>query len=229
MTTYAVVLGGGGLAGFAWEVGLLVGLADTGVDVRDANLFVGTSAGSVVATLATSGRSWEELFQRQVDPALQSREVSPQVDFQKIIDDFGHAFEDGGSSAEILRRIGALSLAFPYAISKSERRNVIASRLPVDSWPKNRVEVVAVDAISGERTVFTKESGVNIVDAVTASCALSYIWPTATIGDRKYIDGGFYSMANLDLAAGFDRVLVLQPDVPPFPVIETLDEQRARL
>jgi NTE family protein len=45
-----LVLGGGGIAGTAWGTGLLSGLAPAGVDVRDADLVVGTSAGSVVAT-----------------------------------------------------------------------------------------------------------------------------------------------------------------------------------
>ncbi len=67
MTTHALVLGGGGIGGISWEMGLLVGLAEAGVDVRSADLFVGTSAGSIVATLTSSGRSWEELLQRQVE------------------------------------------------------------------------------------------------------------------------------------------------------------------
>jgi NTE family protein len=59
-------------------------------------------------------------------------------------------------------------------------------------------------------------------------CSL-YAWPPATINQRRYIDGGCYSIANLDLADGFDKVLVPQPDLPPFPYLETLDEQRKRL
>jgi NTE family protein len=88
---------------------------------------------------------------------------------------------------------------------------------------------VAVDAFSGERTIFKRESGVGLVDAVLASCAVPYVWPPVTINQRRYIDGGCYSMANLDLAAGFDKILVLQPDIPPFAVMENLDEQIERL
>lgn len=228
MTTRALVLGGGGVAGIAWETGLLVGLAEAGIDVRNADLFVGTSAGATVAAQITSGLTLDELFQRLVDPALQTHELALQPDFQKMLADFRHAFQEGGTAAEILQRIGALALAAPTA-SEAQRREVIVSRLPVHSWPQSRVEIVVVDAFSGERTIFTRDSGVELVDAVMASGALPYAWPPVTINQRRYIDGGCYSIANLDLAAGFDKILVLQPALPPMPLIESLDEQRERL
>ncbi len=141
---------------------------------------------------------------------------------------FTRAFKEGGTSAEIMQRIGAQALAVP-TVSEVQRRQVLVSRLPGYSWPQSRLEIVAVDAFNGQRTIFKRESGVELVDAVMASCALPYVWPPATIKQRRYIDGGCYSIANLDLAAGFDKVLVLQPDMPPFPFLESLDEQRERL
>jgi NTE family protein len=228
MITRALVLGGGGVAGIAWETGLLVGLAEAQVDLRNADLFLGTSAGSTVAAQITSGLPLDALFQRQVDPALQAQELAPQPDFQKMIADCTRVLKEGGTSSEILQRLGALALAAP-TVAETERRTVIISRLPVQSWPQNRLDIVAVDAFSGERTIFTRESGVDLVDAVTASCAVPYVWPPATVNQHRYIDGGCYSLANLDLAAGFNKILVLQPDVPPFPVLESLDEQRERL
>jgi NTE family protein len=57
MTTHALVLGGGGEAGVAWEIGLLAGLAQRGVDLRDADVVIGTSAGAIVGTLLLSGRT----------------------------------------------------------------------------------------------------------------------------------------------------------------------------
>jgi NTE family protein len=228
MTTHALVLGGGGIAGIAWETGLLVGLAEAGIDIRNADLFVGTSAGANVSAQITSGLALDELFQRQVDPALQAHELVSQPDFEKMLAEFTRAFKEGGTGSEILQRIGALALAVPTA-PEAQRREVIVSRLPVQSWPQSRLEIVAVDAFSGERTIFKRDSGVELVDAVMASSALPYARPPATINQRRYIDGGCYSIANLDLAAGFDKVLVLQPDLPPFPYLETLDEQRERL
>ena len=228
MTTHALVLGGGGVAGISWETGILVGLAHAGIDVRNADLFLGTSAGSNVAAMITSGLSLDELFQRLVDPALQSHELALQPDFGKMLADFTRAFKEGGTGSEILQRIGALALAVPTA-PEAQRREVIVSRLPVHGWPQSRLEIVAVDAFSGERTLFKRDSGVELVDAVMASSALPYAWPPATINQRRYIDGGCYSIANLDLAAGFDKVLVLQPDLPPVPFLESLDGQIERL
>jgi NTE family protein len=228
MTTHALVLGGGGIAGIAWETGLLVGLAEAGIDIRNADLFVGTSAGANVSAQITSALALDELFQRQVDPALQAHELSSQPDFEKMLAEFTRAFKEGGTGSEILQRIGALALAVPTA-PEAQRREVIVSRLPVHSWPQSRLEIVAIDAFSGERTIFKRDSGVELVDAVMASSALPYAWPPATINQRRYIDGGCYSIANLDLAAGFDKVLVLQPDLPPFPFLESLDEQIERL
>lgn len=228
MTTRALVLGSGGVAGIAWETGLLVGLAEAGVDLRNADLFLGTSAGATVAAQITSGLPLEELFQRQVDPVLQAQEWAPRPDFQKVHADFARIMQEGGSRSEILQRLGALALAAPTE-AETERRNIILSRLPVQNWPQSRLEIVAVDAFSGERTIFKRESGVDLVDAVMASCAVPYVWPPATINQHRYIDGGCYSLANLDLAAGFNKILVLQPDVPSFPLPESLDVQRERL
>src|SRR3984885_15307612 len=73
----ALVLGGGGVAGIAWTTGLLFGLSEQGVDLRDAELIVGTSAGAAVAAQLGSPLSLGELFQRQVDLALQTREITP--------------------------------------------------------------------------------------------------------------------------------------------------------
>jgi NTE family protein len=226
--TKALVLGGGGIAGISWETGILVGLAHAGIDVRNADLFLGTSAGSNVAAQITSGLSLDELFQRQVDPALQAHELASQPDFTKMLADFTRAFAEGGTHSAIMQRAGALALAAP-TMSEAQRREVIVSRLPVHSWPESRLEIVAVDAFSGERTIFTRESEVELVDAVMASSSLPYVSPPATVNQSRYIDGGCYSMANLDLAAGFDKILVLQPDIPPFAILESLEEQIERL
>jgi NTE family protein len=181
-----------------------------------------------VTAQITSGLTMDELFQRQVDPALQAKELPASPNFPQMIADFTRIMKEGGASTEILQRIGAVALSTP-TVTEAERRAVIVSRLPVHNWPQSRLEVVAIDAFSGERIVFNRESGVDLVDAVTASCAVPCVWPPVTIGNHRYIDGSCYSMANADLASGFDKVLVLQPDISPFPLPESLDEQVERL
>jgi NTE family protein len=203
----ALVLGGGGVAGISWMVGVLVGLADAGVDVSDADTVIGTSAGSVAGALLLTAA--DSMWGRQVDPDLHAGEIFASVDLDEMAERFGAAVA-GTSSEEGLRAaIGAMALA-TETVPEDVRRAVIASRLPVSTWP-DALRVTTVDATSGELAVLDATSGVDLVDAVAASCAVPGIWPPATIDGRRYIDGGVRTTLNADLAAGADVVLVLAP------------------
>ena len=88
-------------------------------------------------------------------------------------------------------------------------RAMVAARLPSQHWPQRTVLITAVDAQTGEPVVFDRHSGVDLADAVAASCASGLPY---RIGDSRYIDGGYRrSSENADLAAGYGRVLVLSP------------------
>ena len=210
MSGQALVLGGGGVAGIAWTTGLLAGLASHGQDLTGAEPIVGTSAGATVAAQVTSGVSLDELFARQADPARQTMEIPAEIDMEKFVADFGAAFEDATSPAEVRQRVGALALA-AETVSEVDRRAVIAARLPSHDWPAQRIVLVAVDAETGEPRLFDRASGVPLVDAVAASCAVPGIWPPTTIDGRRYIDGGVRSGENADYAAGATRVTVVAP------------------
>jgi NTE family protein len=209
----ALVLGGGGVAGIAWMTGVLAGLADAGQDVTGADLLVGTSAGATVAAQVGSGLPLDALFARQVEPALQSREISVELDMETFAAEFG-ALLTGVTSAESAqeaqRRAGAFALA-ARTVPEAERRAAVRSRLPSPEWPSRRMLLVAVDAQTGQTHVFDRQSGVDLIDAVAASCAVPGIWPPVTIGDRRYIDGGARSNDSADLAAGAARIVVLSP------------------
>lgn len=226
MTRRGVVLGGGGVAGIAWETGLLTGLAEAGKSVLDADLLIGTSAGSTVAAQVTSGVPLPDLYQRQVDPARQVPELPAVLDAEAIGALFGSAYAEATSPLDMRRRIGALALEAP-TVPEAERRAVIAARLPSHSWPAGDLRIVAVDAHSGEERVFDRNSGVDLVDAVAASCAVPATWPTVTIGAHRYIDGGIRSAENADLAVGCERVLVVH--VMEVPDATDLAEQVAKL
>ncbi|UOZ09256.1 patatin-like phospholipase family protein [Amycolatopsis sp. WQ 127309] len=210
MSGQALVLGGGGVAGIAWTTGLLAGLAGHGQDLTGADLIVGTSAGATVAAQVTSGVALEDLLARQADPARQTPEIPAEIDMEKFVADFGAAFEDTGSPAEVRQRVGELALS-AETVSEADRRAVIAARLPSHDWPEQRIVLVAVDAETGEPRQFDRESGVSLVDAVAASCAVPGIWPPTTIDGRRYIDGGVRSGENADYAAGATRVTVVAP------------------
>jgi NTE family protein len=210
MIRQALVLGGGGVAGIAWTTGLLAGLAGHGQDLTGADLIVGTSAGATVAAQVGSGVPLDELFARQADPARQTPEIPVEIDMEKFVEDFGAAFADGGSPAEVRQRVGEFALA-AETVSEADRRAVIAARLPSHDWPAQRIVLVAVDVGTGEPRLFDRASGVPLVDAVAASCAVPGIWPPTTIDGRRYIDGGVRSGENADYAAGATRVTVVAP------------------
>jgi NTE family protein len=209
--TRALVLGGGGVAGVAWELGILTGLHDAGVDVRGADIIIGTSAGSVVGAQISSGTELESLFASQLTPVEQTKERAVAFDSTQLMEAFSRAIAESGPDVKAIRtRIGAYALAAP-TIPEAERRAIIESRLPVHTWPHQRLLIVAVDTATGEEYVIDRGSGVSLVDAVAASCAVPGIWPPVTIAGRRYMDGGVRSATNTDLARGYDRILILNP------------------
>src|SRR6201985_3333949 len=88
---------------------------------------------------------------------------------------------------------------------------MVAARLPRAEWPDRPMIVVAVDARTGELAAFDRDSGVDLVDAVTASTALPGFAPTHNINGIRYINGGVRSAENADLASGYANVVVLSP------------------
>lgn len=207
MTRTALVLGGGGVTGIAWELGILKGLADAGVDLTTADLVVGTSAGSVVGAQITSGQSVDDLYEAQLAPA--DHEIGASLSRLTMLRMVPPILLPG-SGRQKRARIGAMSMrAHPPGGAK--RIDVIRSRIGVESWPARELKVTAIEAESGSFTVFDKDSGVDIVHAVAASCAVPLVWPAVTIDGKHYIDGGMRSTANVDLAKGADAVVVIAP------------------
>ncbi|SBT41421.1 patatin-like phospholipase family protein [Micromonospora auratinigra] len=223
--TRALVLGGGGVTGVAWEWGLLAGLAGRGVDVSDADLVVGTSAGSVVGAQLCSGTPVRESYEAQLRPP---RAELPARLGAGVLLRWAWAGARGGDAVRARARVGAMALA-ARTPSEQSRRAVLAARLAGARWPARRLLVTAVDAASGEFVVFDADSGVSLLDAVGASCAVPGVWPPVTIGARRYVDGGVRSAVNADLAAGADAVLVLAPVTAGFGPMPRLSAQVAAL
>lgn len=208
-----LVLAGGGLAGIAWETGVLMGIADEAPDAARALLAaevsLGTSAGSTVAAQLSSGRSLDELYSRQLADA--EYELDSGVDIDDIAALFSQALsEPGASLAQRLIRIGAVALS-TQTVPEALRRNVIEHRLPSHEWPECDLRVTAIDTATGELVVFDRHSGIGLVDAVAASCAVPGVWPPVTIGGRRYMDGGVGSTVNVGAAADCAAVVVLVP------------------
>ncbi len=208
-----LVLAGGGLAGIAWEIGILRGVEDEAAETArlllDSDAIIGTSAGSAVAAQLGSGLSLDDLYERQIAGA--SKEIDPDVDIEDITELFLNALSDPDATKEQkLQRIGAVARS-TATVSEAVRRDVIAQRLPSHDWPDRDLRITAIDIGTGELVTFDRTSGVELVDAVAASCAVPGAWPPVTIGERRYMDGGVGSTMNLSLAADCDTVVVLVP------------------
>ena len=207
MTSTALVLGGGGVTGIAWELGILKGLADEGVDLAAADLVVGTSAGSVVGAQITSGYSLDELYAGQLEPT--DTEIGAELSRLTILR-LVPPMLIPGSQQKKLARVGKMAMR-AHPPGGADRIEVIRSRIGIEKWPDRDLRVTAVEAESGEFVVFDRDSGVDIVHAVAASCAVPLVWPAVTIDGLHYVDGGMRSTANADLARGADAVVVIAP------------------
>jgi NTE family protein len=208
----ALVLGGGGITGIAWEIGLLTGLADAGVDLTGADLVVGTSAGSVVGAQLTAGAPLEMLFERQLEPP--TGEKVARMTRSALARYAWAMLRSRGKDVDFRRRIGAIALGAEKAgltPSEEERLQIIGSRLVTAAWPERALVLTAIDAETGEFRTFDRSSGVPLLQAVAASCAVPGVYPPVTIDGRRYVDGGMRSAANADLAADCERLVVLAP------------------
>jgi NTE family protein len=216
-TRRALVLAGGGIAGIAWETGVLRGIADespaAAQRLLDSDVLVGTSAGSAVAAQIGSGATLDSLFDRQV--AETSHEIDSGVDFDTItelfLDALAAPYDDSANrTRQQMQRIGAVALG-TKTVPEPVRRQVIAQRLPSHDWPARALRITAIDTATGELVVFDSGSDVELVDAVAASCAVPGAWPPVTMAGRRYMDGGVAGSVNLDVARDCDAAVVLVP------------------
>jgi NTE family protein len=209
----ALVLSGGGSVGIAWEIGVAAGLARLGVDVRDADFIVGTSAGSAVGAQLALRRDLEDLVGRQravrTSAPGSSGNGADGAGRERMAELFAvlaRAMTGDKPAAARRAEIGRFALA---ADALPEDQFVAAFRyLNGQPWPA-RFACTAVDALSGEFAVWNAEASIELDRAVASSCAVPGLFAPITIKGRRYIDGGFRSGTNADLASGHDRVLII--------------------
>jgi NTE family protein len=214
--TRALVLGGGGPVGIAWEAGLLAGLAESGVDLAAADFIVGTSAGSFVGSQVAGGRAAKAIAEAILAEANRprpapsgggERPAAPNLAllFQKMQE----AASGEREPAAVRREIGAFALE----AKTIDEATFIASfgrslSEGGSGWPPS-FACTAVDAETGEFVVWKADSGVGLAQGVASSCSVPGVYPPITINGRRYIDGGMRSATNADLAAGHDVVVVV--------------------
>ena len=230
----AVVLGGGGVLGAAWMIGALAALEQTyGWNPGDAEVLVGTSAGSVLAGLLGCGVSVETLVNHQRGIPAPG---DPQVDFEPD-DASGGPLPPRpklgiGSTALLARAVRNPRRMPPLAVlsglaprgrgSLEAVTALVASAVELagadSGWaPHPATWIVAMDYETGRRVPFGRPGAppATLAEAVTASCSIPGWYPPVSIGGRRYVDGGALSPTSLDLVAGrgLDEVIVLAPMV----------------
>ena len=206
----ALILGGGGPVGIAWECGVLLGLRDRGVDLSQAGRIVGTSAGSIVGTHLAVAGSVEELYTTQKDPIDGGKKPSGMAGLMTamLMAKLFHRTVEGQRRA-IGRR--ALRAGVP---GESAWLAWIAGFLPGGAegrWPERDLCLTSVDVASGELKVWTRDSGVPLALAVASSCAVPCVFPLVHLEDRTYMDGGMGSPTNAVLGQNFRTVVILDP------------------
>jgi NTE family protein len=210
MPSRALVLGGGGPVGVAWESGLVAGLDAAGLRLADAGLIVGTSAGAIVGSQIALGRPLQELV--AVQRALAERPPRAPVvgiDTQAITESLRRWLTASPTSQETRAEIGAFALA-ANTMTEGEALAGFGSMplLAESAWPDNFV-CTAVDALDGVFVTWDATSGVSLALAVASSCAVPGLFPPVTINSRRYMDGGMRSMTNADLAKGHETILII--------------------
>jgi NTE family protein len=207
MSSRALVLGGGGVLGVAWLYGLIAGLAELGLDLAEADVIIGTSAGAVVGAAIASGAEPEALYLSQLDQPADRR--APALSMLDTVR-WSWMMVTTRDPVRYRTRVGRFALA-ARTMPEADRRKMNEARLPSHDWPSVPLKITAVDVRSGDLAVFDSSGTASLVDAVTASTAVPGALPPATIEGRRYMDGGVRSPANADLANGSERVLILAP------------------
>lgn len=223
MTKCALVLGGGGPVGIAWETGVLLGLAEAGVDLgKCADHVIGTSAGAFVGARIALGHTPEQMAEPYRATAGEGARGASQAPvkgassesnglstlFQKIQE----ASRAGRAAPEIAREVAEFARGAKTAMNEEEFVERFTSSLGSSegaSWPSRSFACTAFDVESGAFKVWNGGDGENLVRAVASSCAVPGVFPTIAIGDSRYFDGGILSTTNAHLARGAGVVIVL--------------------
>src|SRR3954454_3896591 len=233
-----MVLGAGGVVGASWLIGALEALeSETGWRAADAEVIVGTSAGSVIGTLAStgippaymgayaSGRSLDDLeapagLEDLMPEDLEDRSSGADYRIALAPPPIGPGSWRMvlGTLRNPLRHSPSAMLAgwLPRGLFSTEPISNIVDRFVPGEWPAHpNLWIVGCDYASGKRTVFghPEAPDAHIRDAVAASCAIPAFYHPVRIGGRHYVDGGICSVSNADLLSGrgLDAVIVLNP------------------
>ena len=212
MAGRALVLGGGGPVGIAWEIGLAAGFAENGITLAKADRIIGTSAGSFVGAALASGRATDSLLKSQIEQGERDRAPSGErpkpPDLMPLMRMMARRPETGEIPRDLLIELGTFALQAKTMPEESFIASFGGVAKDGTAWPKG-YGCTAVDAESGEFKVWDETSAVALGRAIASSCSVPGVFPPITINGRRYVDGGMRSGTNIDLVKGADRVLAV--------------------
>jgi len=190
----------------AWESGLAVGLAQAGVAVGDADLIVGTSAGSIVGSRLALGLDLPELAVTMGRPLPVDEGATG--DPNALMTTWADAYGRGLSPAEVLAVLGELSLSAQTLDEASFLAGEVFAQLDSYDWPAS-FACTAVDTKTGTMCVWDQAAGVPLVAGVASSCSVPGVFPAVSINGSRYMDGGMRTPLNADVAAGHSAVIAV--------------------
>lgn len=219
----ALILGGGGQFGIAWELGYIRGLQDEGISLRNSDMIVGTSAGSQVGSLLASDKSWEALWEEQVLSDIHEESPADSKTMMNLFTQFDAIADNASDSFSWVQ--GMANLAINTATKFDEEKHIsqIKNRVGQISWG-NALHIVATSATTSQRQMWNVNDRVDVYHAMSASSSLPGVWPVTTVGDDKYFDGGSYSVENADVAKDAAKAIIFATGLP-IKTPETLDDQ----
>jgi NTE family protein len=222
-TTRALVLGGGGVVGTAWMAGLVGGLRREGVDLAEADVIVGTSAGSIVGTMLATGQDLDS--DAPARPADQG-DSAPKVDPGRLTEAFAILADASLEPADARRRVGRIALAAETTTEQAHLAG-ISTLITAHEWPDRELLITAVDVETGELKVWDRVGDAPLPIAIASSCALPGVSPPITVNGRRYMDGGIGSGTNADVVTGADVLVLVEPLAHLFPR-EPLERELAK-
>lgn len=237
----AVVLGGGGIAGIAWHLGVMSELLAQGVDLGAADLVVGTSAGSVAGSILRFGQvplvysmqaaATGEVPAEDTAAGQGTGADTSGPDIAALWATLPQILAGATDEQDARARLGRAAIDISKG-AESPLLGLIGSQFPAAfGWPAGALSVCVVEAETGEFRVIDRSSGVELSRAVAASCSVPLVFPPVEIDGSLYVDGGVRSGTNADVAEGYDSVLVLAcaPEDPANPMGPQLDAAVASL
>jgi NTE family protein len=203
----ALVLGGGGPLGIAWECGLLTGLAESGIALGEADFVLGTSAGSVAGATQALGADLQEIVELSKLPLpLPTGARAPDLDSLQAA--MGAAAAGATTPDDALIAIGSAAATSPTVSESDFIGRPTFATLHDRQWPE-AFRCTGIDIETAELVMWDANSGVALDRATAASCSVPTMFPVVEVDGRRYMDGGMRDALNAGLATGYGLVVAV--------------------